>query len=136
MKGHALKVYMRAYQQRRYRRVMARIIRDLGGKCVTCGTRFFLQTDHIDKKTKKFNISTGIYKKSKREVQEEVKKCQLLCRKCHREKGIREGDVVEAGHGSFSMYARKKCRCTLCVKAKSERDKAWRLKKKYARANP
>jgi len=109
---------------------MAQIVKKLGGKCSKCGSKFFLQTDHIDRNTKKFNISTGIYKKSKKELWEEVAKCQLLCRKCHREKGIREGDVVEALHGSFSMYARKGCRCKICVKAKSERDKAWRLKKK------
>ena len=105
-----LRKYMRAYQQRRYRLVMAQIIKKLGGKCVVCGSKFFLQTDHIDRKTKKFNISTGIYKKSKKALWEEVAKCQLLCRKHHREKGVREGDVVEATHGSFSMYARQKCR--------------------------
>lgn len=131
MKGAILKAYMRRYQQRRYRLITAQIIKKLGGKCAMCGSRFFLQTDHIDRNTKKFNISTGIYKRSKEDLWNEVAKCQLLCRSCHRKKGILEGDVIEAGHGSFSMYARKKCRCVLCVKAKSERDRKWRLKKKY-----
>ena len=59
------------------------LIKMLGGKCECCGSTFNLQFDHIDPTTKSFSIAK---KYGCKEVFEEIKKCQLLCYKCHMKK--------------------------------------------------
>tara|TARA_B100000131_G_C17801676_1_gene485799 strand:+ start:105 stop:560 length:456 start_codon:yes stop_codon:yes gene_type:complete len=64
----------------------------LGGKCVVCGTTERLEFDHIDPKNKLFNITryaTG--GKPKDVFMEELKKCQLLCYSCHKNKTFKNG---------------------------------------------
>ena len=122
--------YMRQYYKRRYKWMMVKIIRYLGGKCVRCGATTHLQIDHKDRHTKEFNVTTGIYKRSKKALWAEVKKCQLLCATCHREKGIESGDVLKAKHGGYSMYARRGCRCDLCVEYNRSRHKKYELNKR------
>jgi hypothetical protein len=63
----------------------------LGGKCIVCGTAESLEFDHIDKTTKKFNITKGLSYSLDR-LFEEVDKCQLLCNKHHIEKSISSKD--------------------------------------------
>tara|TARA_A100001234_G_C12489914_1_gene327275 strand:+ start:101 stop:526 length:426 start_codon:yes stop_codon:yes gene_type:complete len=63
----------------------------LGGKCVSCGTTENLEFDHIDPNTKRYNVSKVIPDTSPetplcQSVWEEVNKCQLLCKSCHRKK--------------------------------------------------
>ena len=63
----------------------------LGGKCVSCGTTENLEFDHIDPNTKRFNVSKVIPDTPPetpltQNVWEEVDKCQLLCKSCHRKK--------------------------------------------------
>ena len=59
----------------------------LGGKCVVCGTTEHLEFDHIDPKTKSFDITRYVNGgKSKHIFMEELKKCQLLCVECHKKK--------------------------------------------------
>lgn len=59
----------------------------LGGKCVRCGyskTQKALTFHHLDPTTKSFDI--GGYKiLSWPKLQEELKKCELLCLNCHQE---------------------------------------------------
>lgn len=55
----------------------------LGGKCVECGTNESLELDHIDRNSKSFPISRP---PSEKEFWEELKKCQVLCKWCHRNK--------------------------------------------------
>jgi len=55
----------------------------MGGKCVKCGTTEHLQFDHINPLEKSYNISNNIHRK---DLDEELAKCQLLCSKCHLEK--------------------------------------------------
>ena len=63
----------------------------LGGKCVVCGTTENLQFDHIDYKTKLYKISGIAHLQFDNEkLQTEIKKCQLLCEKCHLEKTLKE----------------------------------------------
>lgn len=125
-----LRVYMRRYIKAHYRKAMDEIINFLGGQCVRCGSEKNLQLDHIDRKTKKFNISTGVRRYSRAVVWKEVKKCQLLCKSCHRKKGVEAGDILETKHGSITMYSRYKCRCELCRKATSDYLKNYRRKVK------
>jgi hypothetical protein len=75
-----------------------------------------LHTDHINKKTKLFNISTGIQNFSKKKLWKEIKKCQLLCNKCHKIKSAKER---LAEHGTKSRYKSRSfpCRCVLCKNA-------------------
>ena len=61
----------------------------LGGKCVKCGTIHNLQFDHIDRTTKKYEISTKLSYNFDT-LKEELDKCQLLCAPCHLEKTAKE----------------------------------------------
>lgn len=92
----------------------------LGGKCVLCGATDMLQFDHIDRKTKSFNIGMGITK-SWDKLLVEITKCQLLCRTCHIEK-TRSELWKGAGtflHGTLGGYNNYRCRCELCRGAHS-----------------
>lgn len=71
----------------------------LGGKCVQCGKIEDLEIDHIDKKTKSFAISRPPSEKS---FWEELKKCQLLCKRCHREKSTKEHQGDNCPHAKLS----------------------------------
>ena len=67
------------------------LINHLGGKCNNCDESDYeqLEFDHKDPSTKSFTIGrmlTGSLEK----LMEEIKKCQLLCIKCHDEKCKRE----------------------------------------------
>ena len=55
----------------------------LGGKCVECGATECLQFDHINPLEKSFTITGNFHRK---DLNEELVKCQLLCPKCHFEK--------------------------------------------------
>ena len=60
----------------------------LGGKCGGCGVSNALLLDfhHIDPSTKEFEMSRGLAKggKSLKQLEDEAKKCELLCANCHR----------------------------------------------------
>ena len=109
----SLAAYMHVYRRNRYKRIMQKIIEHLGGKCVQCGNTGKLDIDHKDKKTKKFNISTGIEVVSLKILWKEVKKCQILCKDCHRIKSAKE---CLSAHGTKARYVSKSfpCRCSLC----------------------
>lgn len=60
----------------------------LGGKCLICGynkCQNALQFHHLDPKTKKFTVSDAFSRKSypREQIDEEVKKCILVCANCH-----------------------------------------------------
>ncbi len=55
----------------------------LGNICKNCGSFENLEIDHIDKNSKSFAISRPSNDKV---FLEELKKCQLLCNDCHKEK--------------------------------------------------
>ena len=84
----------------------------LGEKCSKCGTTENLEFDHIDPKNKIMAIGTAIVYKSSQFVWEEVQKCQLLCKPCHKEKN--KIDNGEAQHGTRTMYTHHSCRCDDC----------------------
>ena len=70
----------------------------LGNKCVKCGTTKNLQFDHIDPKTKCFNVNP---QDSWEKTLPELDKCQLLCFKHHLEKTmtVDYGIIMEKKYG-------------------------------------
>ena len=85
----------------------------LGGCCTYCGVVKNLQFDHIDPAYKKFSITRYIRWKQWDDIMAELSKCQLLCRKCHKNK-TKKIDGIEAKHGTGGMYRHHKCRCAAC----------------------
>lgn len=96
----------------------------LGGKCVDCGSVENLQFDHKDRKTKEFTIAQ-LWSVSEKRFWEEVKKCQLLCQKCHIKKTLEDLGQKSAKdtHGTISSY--RYCRCPVCKKWHSEYSKKY-----------
>jgi hypothetical protein len=79
-------------------------------KCVICKNTKNLEIDHINKKDK---VSHKFWLWSKQRREEELKKCQVLCRKCHVEKTIRESSLSNDIH-TASAYKTKRCLCFKC----------------------
>jgi hypothetical protein len=105
----------RKYQRDYYRKRRELLITLLGGKCVWCGSRDHLELDHIDGSTKKFKLSKT---HSVEKTLKELRKCQLLCRCCHRRKTA--GERAGFTHGTVYAWMKKKCLCITCAKAKRE----------------
>lgn len=60
----------------------------LGNKCLLCGynkCQDALDFHHLDPSTKKFTLSSNYSVVSRKELEEEFKKCILICSNCHRE---------------------------------------------------
>jgi 5-methylcytosine-specific restriction endonuclease McrA len=92
----------------------------LGGKCVQCGSTENLEFDHIDPATKSFGLADGW---GRADFFEELKKCQLLCHDCHKQKSDEEQTTRQ--HGTYAMYRRGKCRCEMCSEAGRAYMRAW-----------
>jgi 5-methylcytosine-specific restriction endonuclease McrA len=63
-------------------------------KCVICGSTKDLQLDHINPETKEHH---NIWSWSEERRNEELKKCQVLCKKCHRDKSNQENKIRMTG---------------------------------------
>lgn len=74
------------------------LIEMLGGKCCGCSSTENLQFDHLDRKEKKFNISTTLAHKLEKLIPE-AKKCQLLCNECHKLKTLINHDCEHITYG-------------------------------------
>lgn len=121
----------REYMRKRYQRLKNWAISELGGKCIRCGSTKNLQFDHKNKKSKKLKIS-DINRVSDKVIRKELKKCQLLCVDCHKDKSREAWDynVPKPRHGTYWMYRKYKCRCKKCVEAFRESHRKWRQLKK------
>ena len=107
----------------------AKAIIKLGNKCAKCGTNENLEIDHIDHESvnpKLFNPMTlyatrvPIETLEGAEFDEELDKCQLLCKECHIQKSVfdrRKESTMKHGN---SMYTNKGCRCDICRKARHD----------------
>jgi len=84
-----IEIRKKYYKDRYYQRIN-KLISILGGKCVKCDNISSLEFDHIDPKTKEFNIASHLNYAWSR-ILKELKKCQLLCKIHHKEKSISEG---------------------------------------------
>jgi len=72
---------------RRHHLLKEKAIKYLGGKCVTCGYSkcvAALDFHHVDPATKLFQIS-GNLNRSWAVIEQELRKCALVCCRCHRE---------------------------------------------------
>ena len=81
-------VYMReaVKQRRRKLREMARTAK--GNKCLLCGyskCQRALSFHHIDPSKKNFDLSSRGLTRSWAKIEEEIKKCVLICANCHME---------------------------------------------------
>jgi hypothetical protein len=112
--------YNSAFQLEKYHRVMKGLRAQLGGECVRCKSVEDLEFDHIDPSTKLYTLSQ-IWSRPEL-VQDEIVKCQLLCRSCHIDKTLENGDngTQRARHGTEYMYRTYKCRCEPCKLAFKE----------------
>lgn len=81
---------MREYMARRYEARRIRIIADLGGACVRCGSDDRLEIDHVDRHRKGFDICRRLAGVAEPKLARELRKCQLLCRNCHEVKTVEE----------------------------------------------
>lgn len=120
--------YMRKYMNQRLVDRRAHAIALLGGKCARCPSTVNLEFDHIDPKTKSFNIGGALGSMAWAKVEAELKKCQLLCNRCHKRKNLTDGGMQNARkvHGTLSSY--RYCKCGLCRLAKSRYNKKQRLR--------
>lgn len=123
--------YQRKYQLKRYHRRRKEAIAFLGDKCSKCGSIQNLELDHIDRKLKSFSIAK-IWSYTEERFWSEIKKCQVLCQKCHSDKTILERGfkIAKGNHGTVSSY--RYCRCTLCRAASTQANREYRRRKKLA----
>ena len=91
-----------------------------GKACVACGSAEFLELDHVNPEEK---TSHRIWSFSKKKQEEELKKCQILCKSCHLEKTrkwLKETRTQPIKHGTIHGYGKRKCRCEKCREARNE----------------
>lgn len=101
------RTYMREYMINRYRRRRRDLVKQLGGKCRDCGTKKRLEFHHTEKKD--FWVGERLHTISEVRLQEEIKKCVLLCRQCHIDITMRErGFNRRTDHGTEACYHRGK----------------------------
>jgi 5-methylcytosine-specific restriction endonuclease McrA len=120
--------YMRKYMLERIRKRREYALSKLGDKCVNCGISENLEFDHIDPKSKK-DVIANLWSYSKKILEEELAKCQLLCMPCHQRKSIMEAGkkIAKGAHGTVSSY--RYCRCDVCREANSAHARQYRKKK-------
>lgn len=98
---------MNEYMKRRWRIRRRKAISILGGQCEDCGSVHRLQFDHRDPKQKMFTIARGSSFSDTR-FWEEIRKCQLLCRKCHVLKSKSDGSIVRGSKRINSKLTKSK----------------------------
>jgi len=69
----------------RYRALRQAWFELMGGKCCKCGSTDRLECDHVERSSKSMQ-SNMIWHVSAVRRAAELAKCQVLCRRCHREK--------------------------------------------------
>jgi 5-methylcytosine-specific restriction endonuclease McrA len=125
--------YHARYQRELHARRRDQVIKALGGCCQRCGSVLRLEIDHIDARTKRFDVSV-LFRRSVL-LAAELAKCQLLCHDCHRIKTVECGEAGggwnknmsgEIPHGTSSGYTYWKCRCDDCRIARRAYKARWR----------
>ncbi len=96
--------YIKNYLKRRYDERRSLAIQILGGRCVKCGATDDLQFDHIVHEQKSFDIADRLAQYTWKRILEELKKCQLLCSKCHNKKsGIEQSRRLRAKRDGITL---------------------------------
>jgi len=84
--------YMREAVKRRRKNLREMARASKGNKCVVCGynkCQRALSFHHLDASKKEFDLSSRGLTRSWKKIEEEIKKCVLVCANCHME--IHEG---------------------------------------------
>ena len=95
------------------------LVEMLGGKCCGCGTTENLEFDHLDRKTKSFNISSRLASRIEK-LEKEAKKCQLLCQSCHQIKTLVNHDCEHMTYGKKIIEVRQEGDKTIVVLAPND----------------
>jgi len=130
----------RDWERRSYQRKKKRITDFLGGRCAWCGGTEDLEPDHIDASTKSFSV-TANWNRRWEVLEAELKKCQALCRDCHKlktflcqETGGGWNKWTEVQHGKAWAYTGYGCRCEECKRAIAiSRGRTWPPKQRKER---
>jgi 5-methylcytosine-specific restriction endonuclease McrA len=80
---------MNIYMKERWLKRKQKAIDYLGGKCIRCSSKDFLEFDHIDPSSKIMTIARAS-SRNEEFFWIEVNKCQLLCVPCHLEKSAED----------------------------------------------
>lgn len=83
---------------------------ETNGPCRVCGSWDDLEMDHIDPKDK---TTHRVWSLSRERRTEELKKCQVLCAKCHQQKTTAQLSKPLT-HGTTNGYKKHGCRCAAC----------------------
>lgn len=105
------KEYLKIYQRNWMRNRRRQYFKDK--QCCKCGSRDHMELDHIDPALK---VEHKIWSWSKRRRDEELLKCQILCRACHKRKSALERGFFSPEDHGRSMSYKKGCRCVYCKK--------------------
>lgn len=121
--------YMKKYMIARYHKKMDQIRCSLGGKCYRCGSMDNLEIDHINPSNKSYTVAR-MWSIKETKLQEEIKKCQLLCQSCHNLKTLKQNNMNPAKgfHGTISTV--RYCKCRLCKDAKNAYMREWKKRRR------
>lgn len=93
------------------------------GPCVLCGSDKELEVDHVNRLDK---VSHGVWSWAKPRREAELKKCQVLCHKCHKLKSASECRALFSGKEKPDQQTISDSKFTkvikLCSNGMSERD--------------
>lgn len=103
----------RSAYQAGYASALRRAWLETHGPCAACGSADDLEVDHVERREK---VSHRIWSWSRERREDELAKCQVLCRRCHLEK-TREENARPMEHGTISGYRYRGCRCAECREA-------------------
>jgi len=106
----------KTYQKNRYEERKKWLIEMLGGKCNKCNSCNSLEIDHKDPKIKSFNILCMARGMVLEKLVVELKKCQLLCSACHKNKTKIDGSTLygeTCASSKLSLNDVKKIRCDI-----------------------
>ena len=93
------------------------------GPCAECGSWSDLEVDHEDRSSK---VDHKVWSWREKRRLKELKKCQVLCKECHKKKTAKENERPIT-HGTRGGYSRG-CHCDECKFHQSERMKAYHEK--------
>lgn len=121
--------YMREYMARRRKDRRAKLLEMSGNRCSACESTKELEFNHIDRSAKLFVLSGYALDKAWKTIEDEWRKCELLCSDCHKLRTREQWDTQQLTawnknlhgdhkHGSPRMYNERGCRCDRCKTAK------------------
>lgn len=122
------KQYMREYQRAWIAR-RRKAWFDENGPCAKCGSSENLEADHINPETKLIQPRAlwSMSDSNPRKIAE-LKKLQVLCEECHKEKSISELQVPLT-HGDYHKGYGRGCKCDDCIASVAPHWRKYRARK-------